>query len=124
MKRADVAAYSPDGKLQLVVAVKNRPGASAEWVIRMRRNLLVHSVIPYAPYFLLVLPDFFYLWTDATSASDLAPPHYQMKATDVLSPYFDQSTQSLNDLSEYSLELLVTSWLENLVNTELQRDEV
>ena len=124
MRRADVAAYSPDGKLQLVVEIKNKPGASAEWVIHMRRNLLVHSVIPHAPYFLLVLPDFFYLWTDATSASDLAPPHYQIKVTEVLSPYFDQSTQSLNDLSEYSLELLVTSWLENLVNTELQRDEV
>ena len=26
--------------------------------------------------------------------------------------------------SEYGLELLVTSWLEDLVNTELQRDEV
>ncbi len=32
MRRADVAVYSPDGNLQLVVEIKNRPGASAEWV--------------------------------------------------------------------------------------------
>jgi len=124
MGRADIAGYSPDGKLQLVVEIKSRPGASAEWVTRMRRNLLVHSAIPPAPYFLLVLPDFFYLWTDATSMSDLAPPAYQITAAEVLAPYLDPSPQSLNDLSEYSLELLVTSWLEDLIRTELQRDKV
>ena len=124
MRRADVAVYSPDGNLQLVVAIKNRPGASAEWVIQMRRNLLVHAVIPLSPYFLLVLPDFFYLWTDAVSVHELAPPAYQIKAADVLAPYLDPSTQALKDLSEYSLELLVTSWLEDLVGTELRRDSV
>jgi hypothetical protein len=124
MRRADVAVYSPDGSLQLVVEIKNRPGASAEWVIQMRRNLLVHAVIPLSPYFLLVLPDFFYLWTDAVSVHELAPPTYQIKAADVLAPYFDLSKQALKDLSEYSLELLVTSWLEDLVGTELRRDSV
>jgi hypothetical protein len=124
MRRADVAVYSPDGNLQLVVEIKNRPGASAEWVIQMRRNLLVHAVIPLSPYFLLVLPDFFYLWTDAVSVHELAPPAYQIKAADVLAPYLDPSTQALKDLSEYSLELLVTSWLEDLVGTELRRDSV
>ena len=58
------------------------------------------------------------------SVPDLAPPAYQMKAAEVLAPYLDQSTQSLTDLSEYSLELLVTSWLEDLVGTDLRRDTV
>jgi hypothetical protein len=122
MRRADVAVYSPDGNLQLVVEIKNRPGASAEWVTQMRRNLLVHAVIPPSPYFLLVLPDFFYLWQDALSVHELAPPAYQIKAAEVLAPYLAPSTQSLTDLSEYSLELLVTSWLEDLVGVELRRD--
>lgn len=124
MRRADVAVYSPDGNLQLVVEIKNRPGASAEWVIQMRRNLLVHAVIPLSPYFLLVLPDFFYLWTDAVSVHELAPPAYQIKTAEVLAPYLDPSTQALQDLSEYSLELLVTSWLEDLVGTEIRRERV
>jgi hypothetical protein len=80
MRRADVAVYSPDGKLQLVVEIKNRPGASAEWVAQMRRNLLVHAVIPPSPYFLLALPDFFYLWIDARSVHELASPDYQIQA--------------------------------------------
>jgi len=124
MRRADVAVYSPEGNLQLVVEIKNRPGASAEWVIQMRRNLLVHTVIPLSPYFLLVLPDFFYLWTDAVSVHELAPPAYQIKAAEVLAPYLNPSTQALKDLSEYSLELLVTSWLEDLVGTEIEREKV
>ena len=56
------------------------------------------------------------------SVHELAPPAYQMKAVEVLAPYLDQSTQTLKDLSEYSLELLVTSWLEDLVGTDLRRD--
>jgi len=124
MGHADVAVYSPDGNLQLVVEIKNRTGASAEWVTHMRRNLLVHAVIPPSPYFLLALPDFFYLWTDALSVHELAPPAYQIKATEVLAPYLDQTTQSLKDLSEYGLELLVTSWLADVVEAELRRDMV
>jgi len=124
MGHADVAVYSRDGNLQLVVEIKNRPGASAEWVAHMRRNLLVHAVIPPSPYFLLALPDFFYLWTDALSVHELAPPAYQIKAIEVLVPYLDQITQSLQELSEYGLELLVTSWLADVVEAELRRDMV
>ena len=124
MKRADIAVYDPDGQLQLVVEIKNRPGASAEWATRLRHNLLVHSFIPRAPYFLLALPDYFYLWTDALSASNLAEPNYKIKATKILAPYLNQLTQPLNGLSGYGFEMIMTSWLERIVHTDLQPEEV
>ena len=124
MTCADIAVYGPDGQLQLVVEIKNRPGASAEWATRLRHNLLVHSFIPRAPYFLLALPDFFYLWTDAISASNLAKPNYKIEATEILSPYLDQLPWSLNDLSRYSFEMIMTSWLAGIVHTDLQPDKV
>ena len=123
IRRVDIAVYSPDRKLQLVVEIKNKLGASAEWVTRLRHNLLVHSFIPHVPYFLLVLPDFFYLWTDTTPVNNLAEPDYKIDATEVLAPYL-RSNQSLNDISGYGLELLIMSWLEDTVRTELQRDTV
>lgn len=123
VRRVDIAVYSPDRKLQLIVEIKNKLGASAEWVIRMRHNLLVHSFIPHVPYFLLVLPDFFYLWTDTTPVNNLAEPDYKIDATEVLAPYL-RSNQSLNDISGYGLELLIMSWLEDTVRIELQRDTV
>ena len=123
VRRVDIAVYSPGRELQLVVEIKNKLGASAEWVTRMRHNLLVHSFIPQVPYFLLVLPDFFYLWIDTTPVNNLAEPDYKIDATEVLAPYL-RSNQSLNDISGYGLELLIMSWLEDTVRTELQRDTV
>ena len=123
IRRVDIAVYSPDRKLQLIVEIKNKLGASAEWVTRMRHNLLTHSFIPHGPYFLLVLPDFFYLWTDTMPVNNLAEPDYKIEATEVLAPYL-KSNQSLNDISRYGLELLIMSWLEDIVRTELQRDTV
>ena len=124
MRQADIAVYDPDGQLQLVVEIKNRSGASAEWATRLRHNLLVHSFIPRAPYFLLALPDYFYLWTDALSASNLAKPNYKIKATKILAPYLNQLTQPLNGLSGYGFEMIMTSWLEGIVHTDLQPDEI
>ena len=122
MKHADVAVYGSDGQLQLVVEIKARPGASAEWVIHLRRSLLSHAAIPLAPYFLLALPDFFYLWTDAASANHEAKPDYQIEASEFLAPYLDPTIPPLSELSGYGLELVVTSWLGDVVHTELRRD--
>ena len=112
IRRVDIAVYSPDRKLQLVVEIKNKLGASTEWATRMRHNLLVHSFIPHVPYFLLVLPDFFYLWTDTTSMNNLAKPDYKIEAAKILAPYL-KPTRSLNNLSGYGLELLTISWMED-----------
>lgn len=124
MKRADVAVYGSDGRLQLVVEIKARPGASTEWAVHMRRNLLAHAAIPLAPYFLLALPNFFYLWKDAASANHEARPDYRIKASEMLASYLDQTIPSLDELSGYGLELIVTSWLEDVVHAELRRDTI
>ena len=118
--------YNPDGKLQLVVEVKNRPGASAEWGAHLRRNLLAHAFIPHSPYFLLALPDFFYLWKDAVSLDIRATPDFQISAPEVMAPYLNRFSPplSLNDLSHAGFELLMTAWLEDIIRTELQRDAV
>ncbi len=124
-KSADAIVYDPDRKLQLVVEVKKTPAPSVEWARQMRRNLLAHALIPNAPYFLLALPDFFYLWKDATSVNDQeAPPDYKIEALAALRPYIEQSNLSLNEISQYGFEFLVTSWLQDLVNFELTRDAV
>ena len=123
MKFVDIAVSDPEQKLQLVVEIKSKLGASAEWVIRMRRNLLAHSFMPNAPFFLLVLPDSLYLWTDANLVDGTARPDYKIEATEVLAPYL-KSNQTVNDLSGYGLELLTISWLGNVIGNDMQRDSV
>ena len=124
MKRADAAVYDSVGQLQLVVEIKARPGASAEWAVHMRRNLLSHAAIPLAPYFLLALPDFFYLWKDAPAVVLEAEPDYQIGASEILAPYVDQEITPLDELSGYGLELIVTSWLEDVVHAELRPETI
>ena len=123
MRNVDIAVSGADGRVQLVVETKNIPDAPAEWVTRFRRNLLAHSFLPSAPYFLLVLPDYLYLWTAASTADNLANPDYKIKATEVFAPYL-KSNQSLKDLSRYGLELLTISWLGNLLDNDSRRDSV
>ncbi|HEX8684350.1 MAG TPA: hypothetical protein VF707_18685 [Ardenticatenaceae bacterium] len=76
---ADLAVYTPDGELLLVVEVKNKRNASPEWAAQMRRNLLVHGMIPATLYFLLALPEYFFLWKGAHQSIDVIPPDYMIE---------------------------------------------
>lgn len=122
IQRPDIAVYSPDNRLQLVVEVKNKKGATPEWAANMRRNLFVHSVVPYSPYFLLALPDHFYLWKNSIASADIRPPDYRANSKLVLKPYINSSSIYLDSISEYGLELMVYSWLNKLVNANLTRE--
>ena len=65
MKRlADIAVFSRDYRITLVVEVKGQKHATDEWAAKLRRNLLAHDMIPPSQYFLLALPDHFYLWKE------------------------------------------------------------
>ncbi len=126
----DIAVYSPAGTLSLAVEVKTRPGASRTWAASTLRNLIVHGALPDVPYFMLALPDRFYLWkrprstaSDAYDSSGYGvEPDYEIDAARALSPYLESVRTPLNDMSERGLELLVASWLSELMNTELSRD--
>lgn len=123
MRNVDIAVTGADGTLQLVLEIKNVPGATAEWVILMRRNLLAHSFLPPAPFFLLVLPDFLYLWTGSSTLDGLAKPDYKIETSEMLAPYLKYN-QSLIELSRYGLEMLTVSWLEDILHADLRRDSV
>ena len=122
IQRPDIAVYSPDSKLQLVVEVKNKKGATPEWAANMRRNLFAHSVVPYSPYFLLALPDNFYLWRNTISPIEMGPPDYEANSKPILEPYLHNSPNYLDTMSEYGLELIINSWLNKLVNANLTRE--
>lgn len=117
--RVDFGVYSPDDRLQLVVEVKGIKGATDGWAANMRRNLLVHEVIPNAPFFLLALPEYFYLWQHNTS-TDPVPANYKVRAREVLRHYLDDT--NLEQLSEQGFELLVSAWLHDLAHSQLTKE--
>lgn len=120
----DAAVYSPDQKIQLIAEVKAKRGATQEWATQMRRNLLVHQAIGFAPFFLLALPDHFYLWRDGSVVPDEKLPDYSAETEKLLSPYLNSAGLSLNNLSGQSFELVVIAWLRDLVHSRLSKDSV
>jgi len=122
MRQADIVVYGSDGRIQLVVEVKGLAGRDAAWAREMRRNLLGFSTLPSAPYFLLALPDVFYLWKQEEPLAEDAAPSYEIDARESLAPYTKAFINSLDSLSSSSLELLVASWLQDLVSRSPSRD--
>lgn len=122
--RWDLAAYSRENQPVLVVEVKSKLDTTPEWAARLRRNILAHGIFPNAPYFLMVFPDRFYLWAHSLADLEAIAPAYVIDARPILQPYLEQAGITTEQVSEQSLELIVASWLNELIHTKKPPDEV
>lgn len=114
--RVDLAIYNRYGELTVTVEVKKKFAASREWAARLRQNILAHGHLPSVKYFLLALPDRFFLWKNEGPYQRF--PDYEVDSSILLGPYFQQLGITAEDLSGQSLELLIASWLSDLMYSE------
>jgi hypothetical protein len=121
-QRLDLAAYDRDDQLALVVEVKRKVDASKDWVSQLRRNIMAHGVFPNPPFFLLALPDRFYLWKNGND--NASEPSYAIDAEPLLRPYFERAGVQADKISSQSLELMVAAWLNELVHTGKKPSEL
>ena len=112
----DLETYSRDNQLVLVVEVKSILDKPPEWAARLRRNILAHGTFPNAPYLLMVFPDRFYLWARTETNHEPIEPTYVIDARPILQPYFDQAGITADRVSGQSLEIIVTSWLNEVIH--------
>jgi hypothetical protein len=118
----DFMFYTPDNKLLLAAEVKASRDEDVASATRLRRNLIVHGIVPDSPYFLLVYPEHFYLWRNSPAMLE-APPDFIGSTTQALQPYLGRFSQQTSRLSESSLELAVKAWLYDVASRP-QREEV
>ena len=64
----------------------------------------------------MVFPDRFYLWKNTGSNHELLEPTYVIDARPILQPYFEQSGVTADHVSGQSLELIVASWLSEVMH--------
>jgi hypothetical protein len=114
----DLSVDNRNGQLALVVEIKRKTNVSPEWAAKLRRNILAHGTFPKAPYFLMVFPDKFYLWSNAEAYQDQSEPTYTIDASSILQPYFDRAGVAADQISGASLELIVTSWLGEIIHSD------
>ena len=120
----DLSVVNQNNQLILVVEVKRKTNASPDWAAKFRRNILAHGTFPRAPYFLLAFPDQFYLWAEAELNLELSKPTYRIDARPILQPYFEKAGVTANTISGQSLELVVASWLSEIMHAERPPQEV
>lgn len=114
--KADLVAYDRNGQLVLIAEIKRKTGVSAEWAAKWRRNMLSHGELPDAKYFLIALPDRFYLWKDAGTVPEPTAPTFEIDAGPVLKPYLDQIGISPEEISPQSFEMIVSEWLNSILH--------
>jgi len=118
----DVAAYDKDGQLALVVEAKSRLHTTADWAAQMRRNLFAHGIVPKSSYFMLAMPDTLYLWRGKEMGAEPAKPDYVISPEPLFRRYLDSVNVNTLKLSEQSLEILVSSWIIDLIQSGLPDD--
>jgi hypothetical protein len=114
----DLSVVNRDGKLVLAVEVKSKTNASPEWAAKLRRNMLAHGILPNALYFLMVLPDKFYLWTSSVTYISEREPDYTIDARPILNHYFERAGVTADSISGQSLEIIIASWLGEILHLE------
>jgi hypothetical protein len=120
----DLSVDNRNGQLALVVEIKRKTNVSPEWAAKLRRNILAHGTFPKAPYFLMVFPDKFYLWSNAEAYQDQSEPTYTIDASPILQPYFERAGVAADQISGASLELIVTSWLGEIIHSDQLSEKI
>jgi hypothetical protein len=110
----DFIVKSPENSIQLLVEAKTSSDSSSQWAAQLRRNVMQYATASTHPYFILALPDHLYLWKNA-GAAGTAPPDFDIETTSTFKHYAERLGTPLNELGKNSFELVVRTWLEELI---------
>lgn len=130
---ADVTVVDRAGRTVLVAEAKSRFDTSGSWAAGTFRNLYAHGSVPDVPYFLLALPDVFYLWRDPgkkalaafmdgrTSAfgDPEVPPDYSVPAWETVRPYLGHPggrEPESREVSSYAMGMALSAFLADVLN--------
>ena len=114
----DFTLYDRYGRLAAVVKVSNTRDTSGEWAAEFRRNLQARGASWHAPFFLLVTPLRLYVWKEGAQGAEadaVVLPDYELDPRPLFEPYLPGIGRKLEGISREAFELLVMSWLGELV---------
>lgn len=114
--RYDILVHDRNKNPVLIVEVKKKFNASAQWAAQLRRNIAAHGLLPNTKFFLLAMPDQFYLWKAAAPNELNHHPDYSLDPRPFLTPYTEPAGVTLEEISTQSFELIITSWLIEVMN--------
>ncbi|MEE4358229.1 MAG: hypothetical protein V2I97_17300 [Desulfococcaceae bacterium] len=116
--KADIVIYDKNGQISVIVEVKRKSGMDADWVSKWRRNILAHGHYPVTRFFMVASPDRFYLWKDVGNTPEIVKPTFEIDARPILESYLTESGISETEMTSQSFELVISSWLNSLLNDD------
>jgi hypothetical protein len=119
---SDLLVFDQNDSPIAAIEVKNRPDLGSRDAALVRRNLIAHRLVAPVDYFLLVSQDIGYLWGPEKRAASDAPPDLSFPMSPVLKRYAIEPT-ALGRLYGSQLELLVSSWIQELANANNPAEE-
>ena len=119
----DVVAYDHNGQIVLIIEAKSRTNRSISWATQLRCSFhQMYSILPLSQYFMLALPDKLYLWKNNAPNFDPMATPYEINPEPFFDPYYKKANVNPNDLSGSSFELILNSWINELVSCGLSPD--
>jgi len=112
----DIAVFDRREQIVLAVDTRNLRHKGAEWAEGLHRHLAEYDNLPTSPYFLLAMPDRFYLWSNGIGRDDNHAPDYVINSAPLLRPFFEGITIDENEIDRHSFEMIVFSWLAQYVH--------
>lgn len=119
--RHDIVAEGPAGDVRLIVETKAKQGTNEDWATAFHFTLATAWNEKAPLYFLLALPDKFYLWDPETSHLAVRPKYVADSAA-VLGPYLESIGSRKARVSSMAFELAVQAWMQDLIQ-RLARNE-
>lgn len=131
--RPDVQVVDREGRTVLVAEAKSRFDTTGSWAAGTFRNLYAHGSIPDVPYFLLALPDAFYLWLEPSKKATRSflkgnktilvepkvAPDYSVPAWELVRPYLGRPggrEPDSHEVSSYAMGLVLGAFLADVLN--------
>lgn len=121
--RSDIVVFSETGRPVLAAEVKTKLNASIDWAIRFRRNMLLHGHLPETEFFLIATPDQFFVWKNADRDLLSSIPTQVLDSRSMLTSYFEQTNVAPENISGSSFELIINSWLAELMYVEASEEQ-
>jgi len=137
---ADTTVVDRAGRPVLAAEARSRFDVSDSWAAGTFRNLYAHGSIPDVPYFLLALPDTFYLWEHPRRKADEAfiegrrsalgdpevPPDHSVPAWEIVRPYLGHPggrDPDPREVGSYAMRMVLDAFLADVLNArELTRE--
>lgn len=130
---ADTTVVDRAGKPVLAAEAKSRFDVSSSWAAGTFRNLYAHGSVPDVPFFLLALPDTFYLWKHPRRKADQAfmegrrsalgetevEPDHAVPAWEIVRPHLGRPggrDPDPREVGSYAMRMALDAFLADVLN--------